>query len=151
MDTKIAHFSDETAINILTRLPAAARSSVASPTAKLSAEQRRALAAQFEVSSDLVSVSGGELARQALQLLGDDIQMRQAIHIMADNMKTSPERFDGGATILLGTAVMMVLQTYLHFERDKDGKWTIEIRKEPTDESLLKPFVAKLLAFLPGK
>jgi len=58
------------------------------------------------------------------------------------------EQFDAGATIAIGAAVLLVLQSYIRFERDKDGRWSVEIRKDPTDNKLLKPLVAKFLAFL---
>ena len=39
------------------------------------------------------------------------------------------------------TAVLLVLQLYVKFEYDKDGRWSIEIVKEPTDKALLMPLV----------
>jgi hypothetical protein len=35
------------------------------------------------------------------------------------------------------------------FEYDKDGRWSIEIVKEPTDKALLVPLVQKLLNHAP--
>jgi hypothetical protein len=44
--------------------------------------------------------------------------------------------------------VLVVLQTHVKFERDKAGRWSVKIEKKPTDNSLLKPLVQKLLSFI---
>jgi hypothetical protein len=45
-------------------------------------------------------------------------------------------------TFLLG-GLLLVLQTYFEFERDKEGRWSFRIKKKPTREALLKPLVKK--------
>lgn len=36
----------------------------------------------------------------------------------------------------------------IDFERDKDGRWSIKIKKKATSDALLKPLVKKLLRLL---
>ena len=36
------------------------------------------------------------------------------------------------------------------FARDKDGRWSIKIKKKPTSEALLKPLIKKLTDLLGG-
>ena len=60
-----------------------------------------------------------------------------------------PDRFIGVLeTAAVVSAVLIVLQTHVKFERDKEGRYTVLIEKKPTDESLLKGLVKKLLSVL---
>jgi preprotein translocase subunit SecF len=45
------------------------------------------------------------------------------------------------------SAVLIVLQTHVNFERDKRGKWSVKVEKKATDATLLRELVKKLLAF----
>jgi len=51
--------------------------------------------------------------------------------------------------LALATAVLIVLQTHVRFQRDAQGKWTLTIEKKPASDSLLKDLAQKLLAYLP--
>ena len=53
----------------------------------------------------------------------------------------------GAGTVALIAAALVVLQTHVLFERDKDGKIRIKIEKKPTQVSLLKDLVQKLGGF----
>ncbi len=42
----------------------------------------------------------------------------------------------------------MALQTQFEFARDKEGRWSVKIKKKATSDALLKPLVKKLAALL---
>jgi len=44
--------------------------------------------------------------------------------------------------------LIVALQTAIDFERDKDGRWSIKIKKKAASDALLKPLVKKLLSLL---
>ena len=49
---------------------------------------------------------------------------------------------------LLISGLLMALQTQFEFARDKDGRWSVKIKKKATSDALLKPLVKKLVALL---
>jgi hypothetical protein len=91
-------------------------------------------------------VTESELARSALDVLADDA--RYAPEIRALLVGRASERFAVVETTALVTAVLVVLQTHVRFERQPNGSWSLEIEKKPTDKTLLGKLVSKLLAFL---
>lgn len=44
--------------------------------------------------------------------------------------------------------LLVALQTHFEFVRDKDGRWSIKIKKKPTSDTLLKPLIKKLAELL---
>lgn len=93
-----------------------------------------------------VSASEGDLARAALLLLADDPQQQPMLAALIDG--PAPTKFGVLETVAIISAVLVVLQTHVKFERDKEGRWSVKIEKKPTDNSLLKPLVQKLLSFI---
>jgi hypothetical protein len=147
MDEQISQLSDSTAIRVLSQMPET-WSSEGTTDPSLTAEQQDALAEWLGAPVASLPVSEGDLARQTLTLLATEPLRREAILAMAAESPSQSDRFDAGTTIAIGAAVLMVLQTYVRIERDKEGKWSIEIKKNPTSDKLLKPVVEKFLAFL---
>jgi hypothetical protein len=148
MDEQISQLSDSTAIRVLSQMPET-WSSEGTTDLALAPEQQEALARWLGAPVASSSpVSEGDLARQTLALLATDPLRREAILAMAAESPSQSDRFDAGTTIAIGAAVLMVLQTYVRFERDKKGKWSIEIKKDPTSNQLLKPVIEKFLAFV---
>ena len=90
------------------------------------------------------TASDGELARAALRLVASDAEHRAGMQALLDHPQG--EKFVVAESALVVSAVLVALQTHVRFERDKQGKWTIKIEKEPTDPSLLKDLVKKLLS-----
>lgn len=128
MDEEISQLSDSVAIRVLSQMPETwSADSVTRPS--LEPEQQEALAKWLGRPVPASPVSEGDLARQALTLLAADPLKRQAIMAMAAEPPSRAEQFDAGATIAIGAAVLFILQTYVRFERDKDGKWSLEIRR----------------------
>jgi len=148
-DPIISGLDDQTAIAVLARLPEARENDATAPQGT-TPELRSAIASCFAVHAARSGSSEGDLARQALLFLAaEDSRTRYNIHAIAQHLPSQREQYDAGATIAVTTAVLMVLQTYIRFERDKNGKWSIEIKKEPTSEELLKPLIEKLVSLLP--
>ncbi len=91
------------------------------------------------------TISEGELARQALLVLAEDPEAAIAIERLASIRGDSAQVFDFG--IGVAVAVLIVLQTHVKFERKPDGKWSLNVEKKPTSDSLVKGLVQKLIGF----
>jgi hypothetical protein len=92
------------------------------------------------------TVSEGDLARDAVRLLADDPDYREAVAFLS-GIPPEAEIVPGIGTIALIAATLVVLQTYVLFERDPDGKIHVKIEKQPTGEGLLKALVDAMLRF----
>ncbi|HYQ91108.1 MAG TPA: hypothetical protein VES89_03280 [Candidatus Competibacteraceae bacterium] len=90
--------------------------------------------------------TAGDAARTALLLLAQDPRQQAILTALIDG--PAPERLGVLETTALVSAVLIALQTHLKFERDKDGHWTIKIEKKPTDATLLKTLIQKLLSLM---
>jgi hypothetical protein len=148
MTDAIHNLDDRTAQRLLATI-VRSRVNVGSQTLEWTPDLRLAVVAEFDLSPSSVPVSEGELARQALLLLAEDPSTRSAIEVMASRSQQTLTKFDAGASIAIAVAVLFVLQTHVQFERDKQGKWKIWVEKKPTNESLLKGILQKLVAYLP--
>ncbi|MBL8254268.1 MAG: hypothetical protein JNJ76_11775 [Candidatus Competibacter sp.] len=141
---RIASLDDATARRVLAIFARAQ----ANPTeTALTPELRQALR-EFATSPEVaaVSASEGDLARAALLLLADDPQQQPILTALIEG--PAPTKFGVLETAAIISAVLVVLQTHVKFEHDKDGRWSVKIEKKPTDSSLLKPLVQKLLSFV---
>jgi len=119
---------------------------VAGPAPGLTPALRTELAAAFGLTeAAFPPVPEEDLARQALLVLAEDPASAAAIQSMAAQPQGAPQKFDFGASLAVTTAVLIVLQTHLQFERHKDGTWTLKLEKKPTSDALLKGLVQKLL------
>jgi hypothetical protein len=144
----IAVLSDATTRRVLATVARARLHGGATPL-ELTPDLGRALAEALDIAPPHEPASEGDVARLALRLLAEDPVQRQTILTLAS--EPPRERFDFTATLAVAAAVLLVLQTHLRFARDKDGKWTLTVEKEPTTETLLKPLVQKLLSLFPGR
>ena len=152
MDDMIRGLDDAQAVRVLTTFARARLRAGGVAETEWTPELDRALRQDFPAEADAgraVAVSEGDLARQALLLLADDPQNRDALTALI--VGPPPESFEvvGAGTVALLAAMLVVLQTHVLFERDRDGKIHIKIEKKPTRDSLLKDFVQKLLGFFP--
>lgn len=90
----------------------------------------------------------GDVATAALLLLADDPAMHHPLEHFLDHPPAVP--FADPVTLGVGLAALVVLQSYVKFERDKAGKWTFKFEKQPMSDSLLKAVIAKLGGWLTG-
>ncbi len=141
---RIASLDDATARRVLAIF---ARAQANPNETALTPELRQALR-EFATSPEVaaVSASEGDLARAALLLLADDPQQQPILTALIEG--PAPTKFGVLETAAIISAVLVVLQTHVKFEHDKDGRWSVKIEKKPTDSSLLKPLVQKLLSFV---
>jgi len=148
MDDMIRGLDDSQAVRVLTTFARVRLRAGGVAETEWTPELDRALRQDFPAEADAgraASVSEGDLARQALLLLADDPQNRDALAALIAG--PPPESFEVVGTVALLAAMLVVLQTHVLFERDKDGKIHIKIEKKPTRDSLLKDLVQKLLGF----
>jgi hypothetical protein len=144
LQDRISSLDDATARRVLA---AFARAQFNPVETALTPELRQALR-EFAPDPEAVTVSinEGDLARAALLLLADDPQQQPILIALIEGL--APTKFGVLETAAVVGAVLLVLQTHVKFERDKDGRWSVKIEKKPTDNSLLKPLVQKLLSFI---
>jgi hypothetical protein len=143
----IKSLDDATARRVLDSI---ARAQTASAETALTPELRQALGDfATDIETATIPASEGDLARAALLLLADDPQRQPILTALIDG--PAPAQFGPVKNAAVITAVLLVLQLYVKFEYDKDGRWSIEIVKEPTDKALLMPLVQKLLSHTPSK
>jgi hypothetical protein len=143
----IQSLDDTTARQVLATF---ARAQATPTETALTPELRHALR-EFapDPATTAVSASEGDLARAALLLLADDPQQQPILAALIEG--SAPTQFGPVKNTAMLAAVLFVLQLYVKFEYDKDGRWSIEIIKEPTDKALLMPLVQKLLNHAPAK
>ena len=141
----IQSLDDATARRVLA---AFARAQATPAETALTPELRQALQ-EFAPAPETATVSAneGDLARAALLLLADEPQQQPMLAALIEG--PAPTQFGPVKNAAVIAAVLLVLQLYVKFEYDKDGRWSIEIVKEPTDKALLVPLVQKLLNHAP--
>ncbi|NJM11384.1 MAG: hypothetical protein HC889_05415 [Synechococcaceae cyanobacterium SM1_2_3] len=144
IQNRISTLDDATACRVLATF---ARAQANPAETALTPELRQALR-EFAPAPEAAAVaaSEGDLARAALILLADDPQYQPILTALIEG--PAPAQFGPAKTAAVIAAVLIVLQTAVAFERDKDGRWSIEIKKQPTDSSLLEPLVQKLLGVI---
>jgi hypothetical protein len=103
------------------------------------------------------SASEGDLARRTLLFLARDPALHPILTAFLDGpqaltfSKAAPKQTTAGKTITVAIAVLLLLQTHLHIERDAAGKWNLLLDKPTASDQLLEPIVQRLLALPPGK
>lgn len=118
-----------------------------SAQAALDERLSRQLGDLFDVT-EVPGVSQGALARAALLVLAQDPGHERGISALVENPRV--EKYAFVETAILISAVLVVLETHIKFERGKDGRWDLKIEKKPTDSNLLKDLVGKLVSFSRG-
>ena len=142
---KIRPVEDERGLRILGLLGEAHQGEV--PAGDARAELTRALGEAVD-TADVAAPSNAEAAGMALQLLADDPRFAGSI----EAMKGGPQTKAMGPGVVEGAyliaGLLVALQTRFEVERDKDGRWSIKIKKKATSNALLKPLIKKLTVLL---
>ena len=86
------------------------------------------------------AVSECDLAREALLALAADPDNQEPLAALCRNAPA--ESFLDGETLAIGVAALIALQTYVKFERTKDGKIYFKIEKKPLPVGLMKKVIA---------
>jgi hypothetical protein len=143
--TDLTQLDDETARRILTTI-ARARSEDLLPNL---AGLRDALTTEFGIAPPETRVSPGDLARQALLVLAEDPDTRNAIEAMAlEEPPVTRQTFDTGTSIALAVAAYYALTTAFEIKYAK-GPWSIKLNKKAADSATVRALVQKLLGYLP--
>jgi hypothetical protein len=110
----------------------------------------RALAQALD-TKDTPCPSDSQAAAAALEILARDPRFAGPVAAVAG---APPTRFLAPGVMesaYLIAGLLVALQTQFEFARDKDGRWSVKIKKKATSDALLKPLVKKLVALLgPG-
>jgi|SRR5215469_1819014 len=139
---------DETSISILKSI-AQARLGPAAGELPPTPELRSALTTVFG-SPEPTPASEGDLARSALDLLGQDPAFAEEVNLMTIQASgaTPRDRYFEPLTISLVAAALLVLQTRVKFKLDSNHKWSIEIDKKSSGDAAVKLLVQRVLSLL---
>lgn len=107
----------------------------------------RAMAAALD-STDAPCPTDEQAAAAAMELLAKDPRFADQIKAMvhAPATKSMGPGVVEGALLIGG--LLMALQTQFEFERDKEGRWSVKLKKNATKDALLKPLIKKLTDLL---
>jgi hypothetical protein len=146
MNSAIAKLDDRAAISVLDTLTRNALEPATS-SLKLDVSLRQALQGEFALAPESESVSRGDLARTALQLLATDSVLEARIITLAQHVPA--QQFDfgllGGAAVL--TLALSVLQTEMDISWDKKKGLHVALKKHAASDSLLREFLSKIVNF----
>jgi hypothetical protein len=107
----------------------------------------RAIAATLD-PTDTACPTDGQAATAAMELLAKDPRFAGHIEAIVNGPETKALGFGVVEGTFLISGLLMALQTQFEFERDRDGRWSVKIRKKATSDALLKPLIKKLTDML---
>jgi hypothetical protein len=90
---------------------------------------------------DTTTGTHGDLARATLLLLAEDPARRPELQALIENPPAEKFAVDPVTITLLGTAALVVLQTYVKIEYDKKLGIRVILERQPPDKSLLRQIV----------
>ncbi len=140
MQDLIENLDDVTAIRVL-QAYSGARSRNAEYETQWSRELQQGLEEALELSDVPDAVSDGDLAREALLLLANDQANREPLTALIQSPPT--EKYLDSETVAIGVAALVALQTYVKFERTKEGKIHFKLERKPLPAEL----IGKLISF----
>ncbi len=149
MKDRIDALDDKSAVHILNTI-AQSRIRDGNYETEITREMSDALQDAFKIESSPEAPSEGDLARQALLALSEVPEYQGPLSALVDGPRSVSFSLDPVVTTAVVAAVLVVLQTHVRIERDKNGKLSVLIEKKPTKDTLLKPLVQKLLSFIPS-
>ncbi|MCP4349777.1 MAG: hypothetical protein GY795_30215 [Desulfobacterales bacterium] len=147
INNQIKELDDQTAVSILSII---AQSRIRSGDCVTQSDSgiQSALKNAFELPASPDIPTQGELARDALLLLADDPAYNKQLSAMINGPQTKSFGTDPVTIAAVITAAIVVLQTRVKIEKDKDGKWTVLIDRKAASTSLVKTVVEKLVALM---
>ena len=138
---------DATAVHVLRRL-AQSRLTDAGSSGPSNAEVRAMLSDAFDVPAQPNSVSEGELAHSALNVLRQDSGYAVMIEQLADPETMSYEPISISLA-LVAAAAITALRTRLRFKMDSTGKWSLDVDKQACSDETVKKLVKAVMS-VPG-
>ena len=146
MKDNISQLDDTTAIRMLNTVTQA-KMRMDTYKTDWTPETRQALQDAFDIPPSESQASEGDIARQSLLLLAEDPGASEVMKALLKN--PTARSFADAGTVAVITAALVILQTHVRFERDKNGKIKILIERKSLSDGLLKPMVEKLLSYIP--
>jgi hypothetical protein len=140
MQELIKNLDDVTAVRVLQTF-SAAQCRRGNYETQMSEELRQGLLKELEGSELPDAVNEGDLAREALLILVSDQNNHEPLTALIES--SSPEKFLDAGTIAIGVAALVALQTYVKFERTKEGKIHFKLERKPLPSEL----IGKLISF----
>ena len=147
MQARIRELEDNTAVQIL-MIIAGRGNAVDTITTQRAPEILDLLAGQLGAIPSTEKITPGEAARQALLLLSEGPEYQAPLTALVNGPETERFSVDPITTTAVITAALVILQTHVKFERDKQGRYSFKVEKKATSDQLLKPLVQKLLALM---
>jgi hypothetical protein len=143
----IRDLDDSTAERILASVSRHRIRSGAATEIPLTQDLAQALASAAGTPPAAQAVRAGDLARQSLLLLAEDPAQEPVLRAMIEN-PPAQRLADPLAVLAVGTAALCVLQSAITIQRDKEGKWSFQFKKDPLSNPLLKLLIEKISGFL---
>ena len=107
-------------------------------TPPLSPELKQAFQ-EFAEDDSSQSTSSTNLIDDVRDLVSKDTEISNAI---TDDLNHPSKRYGSVVGLIgLGTAVVVVLQTYVHFKKNPDGTWSLEIKKQYASNSSVNALI----------
>lgn len=108
----------------------------------------------FLAEKDVTGTGDMDVSRQALRVLMADDVYKQFFGGFTEPKPEIPKNYltDPISIISATSLALMVLSTYVHIKRDKDGKWTFEFKIMPASNKLkleLISLIKKITSVLP--
>jgi len=107
----------------------------------------RALARALD-TRDTPCPSDSQAVAAALGILAKDPRFAGPVKAMVNGPQVRSMGPGVMESAYLIAGLLAALQTRFEFARDKDGRWSVQIKKKATSDALLKPLVKKLVALL---
>lgn len=145
MNDFINNLDDRDAVRILSVMANAHRNEQDTET-ELTPELKDALKAFSSGTSDFQAIPEGDMAREMLNFLADDPELRENIRALANG--AVPVKMFGIETIAISTAVLIMLKTSVKFKRNPDTTWSLEIIKPSIDVGKLTKLIDKFRQFI---
>jgi hypothetical protein len=102
-----------------------------------------------QLAAAFTAAPEGDVAKVCLLVLAGDPDMNPIVEAMIRNPAATKLVEPG--TLAIGLGALVVLQSYIKFERDKEGKWTFKFEKKPLSDTLLGQVISKLGGWLGAK
>ncbi len=84
-----------------------------------------------------------DIARSTLMVMAEqNPQQAEVINTLHNN--PTPNRFDGGSTIITLAGVAFLLRTHLKIKINDKGKWELLIEHKPSENSILSDLIEKI-------
>ena len=140
MQELIKNLDDATAVRVLQTF-STAQCRHGNYETQMSSELRQTFIAELDNPELPDAVNEGDLAREALLVLATDQNNHESLTGLIQS--SSPEKFLDPATIAIGVAALVALQTHVKFERNKKGEIYFKLERKALPEGL----IAKLISF----